>query len=287
MPNTPNVRNIIQRVLLITNGDARFGEHLVRLHAFVAERGITPYIATLHPYAGGAAILPAEAASCDCALVLGGDGMLLHTAHTLTERGLRIPILGINHGRLGFLTALDGDDYDGLAAIVDGAYALDERQCVAVAVYRAHEVVYSGIALNDVVVHRGGSARLLSVEVSVGGSAVYDYRADGVIIATPTGSTAYSLSCGGPIVEPSMPAAVITPVCPHALGVRSLVVSLDTVVSVRLTHGMEPRLTADGIRVYALEVGDTVHVTRGPRVAFMRPTHYSFYKRVAQKFIQT
>jgi NAD+ kinase len=196
--------------------------------------------------------------SVDLVVVLGGDGTLLSVAHVAARAG--VPILGINMGRLGFLTevpvkemAMTLDAYRGGDRDVVGSRFLLEVRCQG----RVH------LCLNDAVINKGVLARMIQVLIQVDDKEVATAKADGLIVSTPTGSTAYSLSAGGPILQPHVPAMVVTPICPHALTFRPMVVSSESRIKVRLlTGGEEVYLTLDGQRGCKLEMNDTVEVRR-------------------------
>lgn len=202
----------------------------------------------------------------DLALTLGGDGTLLRAARLIGHHG--IPILGVNLGRVGFLTTAGRQDLDRvLEAIATRSYRVEQRKTLAATVYdpggRAHPLP---VALNDVVIHKGGVARLVRLRVLLGDQEVGVYSADGLIVTTPTGSTAYSLSAGGPIVVPGVDAFVITAICAHTLGVRPLVISSGEEILIEpLRHGAENlMISVDGQQAVRLEPDGRVRVARAP-----------------------
>ncbi len=160
----------------------------------------------------------------ECILVLGGDGTLIQAANDVAE--LDIPVLGINTGRLGYLTDVEKDDIiPSLDALISDKYTVDERMMITGDIVSNDRIIASGSSLNDIVVHRQGDMRVVEFDVYVNKKFLKSYRADGIIVCTPTGSTAYSLSAGGPIVEPGSKLFIITPICPHTLNSRSVVLS--------------------------------------------------------------
>ncbi len=199
------------------------------------------------------------------AIVLGGDGAMLAAVRAFRKQP--VPTLGINFGRVGFLAATPVSYWrETLAGILAGEGVVEPRTRIRFTIESAGgKLVRSGIALNDAIVNRAAHQRMLTVSLSVGDTWVTDYRADGVIIATPSGSTAYSLSAGGPILLPSMDAIVVTPICPQGLAARPIVMPPDTQLSVRLAFasGMTT-LVADGQTHYQMEIGDRVLVERHP-----------------------
>lgn len=194
----------------------------------------------------------------DVLLILGGDGTLLNGARSAAPLGT--PVLGINLGGLGFLTELEPSDvYSGLERLLAGQYRIDERMMLKATVIRNNAETESVYALNDVVISKGAFSRMIRLETQVRGASVATYPADGLIIATPTGSTAYSLSAGGPVVSPEIRAIIITPICPHTLYSRPLIVSASEKIAVFLrSKGAEVMLTIDGQRGLKLDNSDKV-----------------------------
>ena len=200
--------------------------------------------------------------TCDLILVLGGDGTILSTVRALGEN-LR-PIFGINLGTLGFLTCLGPADYrQAVQSIVSESYLLSQRALLDVEVFRAGERIEHLLGLNDAVISRGALSRLIRLETRVNGALLTQYNADGLIVATPTGSTAYSLSAGGPLLTPDSNVFAITPICPHTLTNRSVIISADAQVEVRLCDQQdEIYLTVDGQQAIAMHSRDWVRIRR-------------------------
>jgi NAD+ kinase len=202
--------------------------------------------------------LPAHS---DVLLVLGGDGTLLSVARLVGDLG--VPILGVNLGGLGFLTAITADEmYPALEALRRGDLVIDERIMLAARVTRQGERLTDYVALNDVVITKSAVSRIITLGVAVEGQFATGYRADGLIISTPTGSTAYCLSAGGPIVFPTMDAMVLTPICSHTLTNRPIVLPGTQVLTVTLETDQDVMLTLDGQVGFALKWGDTVEIRR-------------------------
>jgi NAD+ kinase len=202
----------------------------------------------------------------DALVVLGGDGTLLGASHLLPRAS--VPVVGVNFGSLGFLTEVTlADLYPTLQSVLDGSYQFEERRLLHGVVRRAAAVVGEEDVLNDVVVTKASLSRMLELEVRVDGRFVSNFRADGLILSSPTGSTAYNLAAGGPIVDPRLPALVLTPICPHTLTHRPLVLGDQAEVEVRLKQDaeVEAHVTFDGQRGFALEGGESVVVTRSLR----------------------
>lgn len=220
----------------------------------------------------------------DLLLTLGGDGTLLRGARLIAPHG--VPVLGVNLGHLGFLTSLAPQELEGaLRAVIAGRIELDERMVLeATAVGADGTTRGSYLALNDVVLHRGGVARMIRLAIRANGEEVGTYSADGVILATPTGSTAYSLSAGGPIVSPSVDCIVATPISPHTLAVRPLILPAEETVHVEiLTPTEELIMTIDGQEAAALAPGERVAIRRAPTplrlVRFPGQTFFSTLRR--------
>lgn len=198
----------------------------------------------------------------DVILVFGGDGTFLGVARIACKHGT--PILGINLGGLGFLTEVTVDElYPMMERIISGDYEVEERQMLLTSIRRGKKNIGKYEVLNDVVINKGVVARIIDLPIYIEGSHVTTYRADGIILSTPTGSTAYSLSAGGPIVHPKIPVTIITPICPHTLTNRPLVVSSEMKVEIKVTT-QEPDtyLTLDGQIGVRLKAGDVVEVRR-------------------------
>lgn len=211
----------------------------------------------------------AEFSTVDAVIAFGGDGTLLGVAHAIAIAGLDVPVLGINLGHLGFLTEVGRTGMiDALEAIVSGATRTETRLLLHGRVIRSGETIADRVALNDIVVTRGALSRMIEVDVSVDGLPVTHIKADGVIVATATGSTAYNLSAGGPILLPSVDAMVLTPIAPHALSHRPVV--LPATATIRLQPEMDPKeelfATFDGQFGVRLQPGDAIEVARADRV---------------------
>lgn len=199
---------------------------------------------------------------CELVIVLGGDGTILSTVHALGD-DLR-PIFGINLGTLGFLTCLGPADYrQAVRSIVSGSFLLSPRALLDVSVMRGEACVEQHLGLNDAVISRGALSRLIRLETRVSGTLLTEYNADGLIVATPTGSTAYSLSAGGPLLTPESNVFAITPICPHTLTNRSVIIADHSVVEVRLRDQQdEIYLTVDGQKAFGMQPQDVVRVCR-------------------------
>lgn len=221
----------------------------------------------------------------DAVIVFGGDGTMLSIARSLVNHGT--PLIGINQGHLGFLTDITVDAmYDAVAEILSGQYVAEDRILLKAQVRRGNEIVSEAVAFNDVVVGKGGLGRLIDMEVAINGEFVYNQRSDGLIVTTPTGTTAYSLSAGGPIVHPTLEAFSIVPICPHTLTARPIVVSSDSRIEIRLNQTDDARVHFDGQQHFDLQNGDHVWITRAGRpVTLLHPHSYSYYDTLREKLL--
>ncbi len=224
----------------------------------------------------------------DCVLALGGDGTLLKVAREMFEK--RIPVLGINLGTLGFLTSAErGELPKCLDSLFDDSYSIEERMMLRGTVYHSNEKIMENVALNDIIVTRAGFSRLVEVKIYVNGELLSVYGADGVIISTPTGSTGYSLSAGGPIVFPKTDVMIISPICPHSLQARSIVVSGTDRIEIeigkrRKTQKEEAMVTFDGRIAEELETGDRIEVYKAKETTqLVRLKGKSFYQALRNK----
>ena len=202
------------------------------------------------------------AASVDLILVLGGDGTMISTARMIGDH--EVPVLGVNYGGLGYLAEFRIEElYAALESILLNNYRLDKRVMLRVDLYRGNETITSNRVLNDVVINKSALARIIEIEAYLNQQFVNSFRADGLIISTPTGSTAYNLSAGGPVVFPSMNAIVITPICPFTLSNRPIVVPDDATIELRLKTDLEEvALTLDGQVGFPLKVDDQVMIRK-------------------------
>jgi NAD+ kinase len=228
--------------------------------------------------------LQALAARCDLLLVFGGDGTMLRVARETAHQG--VPILGVNAGSLGFLTAVPASELAAsLGKVAAGKFRVEERALLEAVVRRGGGETRQ-TALNDFVLSRGLASRLIELEVSVNGELLTRYRCDGLIASSPTGSTAYSLAAGGAIVSPDADVLTLTPICPHTLSIRPVVVNLQSVVTVKtLSRRLVATLAADGQQQTELGAGDTVSIRRAPdSVRLLRPEGTTFFSTLRAKF---
>jgi NAD+ kinase len=219
----------------------------------------------------------------DLAIVIGGDGTMLNIARTLAPYD--VALVGINQGRLGFLTDISVDTMlDTIGAILEGKFITEYRMLLAAEVWSGTEKVFEVLAFNDVVVSKGAKGSMIEFEVRIDGQFIYDQRADGLIVATPTGSTAYALSSGGPIVHPSLSVIALVPVCPHTLSNRPIVISSDCTVDLTVRGAADPRAHFDSHSRFDLREGDRVVVRRYPRsLGLLHPIGHSYYGMLREK----
>jgi len=215
----------------------------------------------------------------DLAIVVGGDGTMLHVARALARH--EVPLLGVNLGRLGFLTDVSAEHMsEEVGKIIGGEFASEERNLLQAEIMRAGRIVHSEIALNDVIIGKGELSRLIEFETYLNGEFVNHMRADGVIVATPTGSTAYALSAGGPILEPTLGALLMVPICPHTLSARPIVFSDDRVVEIVIVGSRRhaAHITFDGQTSHSLEGNDRVYVRKADMpVHLIHPSNRNHY----------
>jgi len=219
----------------------------------------------------------------DVAVVLGGDGTLLGIARDLSRHG--IPLIGINHGRLGFMTDIALDQVpEVLSAMLDGRYETDRRALLEAQILRAGKAVFQARAVNDVVVSRGSTGGMVEFTVRVDGVTIYNQRADGLILATPTGSTAYALSANGPILHPSLAGQVLVPVAPQTLSNRPIALPDDAVVEIEITDVRDAAAHFDMQSFSLLAPGDIVRSQRSAdHIALLHPVGYNYFETLRQK----
>lgn len=274
--------------IAVHSGKPMSRDRLGELLRLLASRGVTvmlePEAAGIAGLANEARKLPEIGRKADLVIVLGGDGTILRVARELEDA--QVPILGVNLGSLGFLTSVRGEDISAaVAATLQGRYEVSERQTVQASLFRGGRQIETHWALNDVVLSRSAFSRIVRLRIAVDDELLTEYMCDGMIFATATGSTAYSLSAGGPILLPTAGGFVITPICPHALSNRPVVVGEQSVVRSRVVSAAgELLLTVDGQVQVRMEVADEVEVRRGARpVKLATPPGHSYFDVLRQK----
>jgi NAD+ kinase len=239
------------------------------LRAFLARRGCQ--------------VLAEGETEADLAIVIGGDGTMLSAARELVRHG--VPLVGINQGRLGFMTDIGHQDMQrGVGAILDGNYSIEERSLLDAEIRRDGASMLRTIALNEAVIGKGAEGRLIEFELSVDGEFVYTLRADGMIVATPTGSTAYALSAQGPILHPAVPALTLVPLNPHTLSARPVSVSDRCVIEIAIVHALDARAHFDGLALADMAEGDRLVLRRSADVVrFVHPQGYRYFATLREK----
>lgn len=262
-------------------------EPLAAIAAIVERAGATPLLDAATRDAAGLDAYPGHslqeiAERADVAIVLGGDGTMLGIARELAP--FRVPLIGVNHGRLGFITDIALDQIEVLAAMLGGRYVTDRRILLEAEVLRAGAVVFRGRALNDVVVSRGVAGGMVEFTVRVDGVTMYNQRADGLIVATPTGSTAYALSANGPILHPSLAGLVLVPVAPQTLSNRPITLPDTCVIEIELTDVRDASAHCDMQSFSLLAPGDVVRTRRSAEaVTLLHPLGYNYFATLRQK----
>ena len=230
--------------------------------------------------------LEKEIQNTDLVICFGGDGTILHMAKAATKHG--IPILGVNIGTMGFMAELESNEMEKLKQIASGDYKIDRRMMLDVTVRRDREVLYRDICLNDIAITKGAVARIVHLSVRCDGVQAMECGGDGIIIATPTGSTAYNLSAGGPIVEPEAKNMMITPICAHDMGSRCIVTSDKRVITVALVRNARRNafLSVDGGKAVRLNMGDITTIRKSNmETKLLRLKERSFFDVLNAKFI--
>jgi NAD+ kinase len=261
---------------------------LAEIGAYLDRRGIrVVYEAGVAQALGRTDVAAASVArlgeAADLAVIVGGDGTMIGIARELAPHG--VPLVGINFGRLGFITDIPLLQWtEALGAVLDGQFEAEDRTMLQAHVSRDGERVFEASALNDVVVSRSSRAGMIDIQVHVDGLFMYGQRADGLIVATPTGSTAYALSCNGPILHPTLDGLVLVPVAPQALSNRPIVLPASSVIRMSVADGRDPRVNCDMQTFADLQIGDVIEVRRGPHaVRFLHPIGYSYYATLRSK----
>ncbi|GAB1369292.1 NAD kinase [Azonexus hydrophilus] len=267
-------------------------ESLSRLAQYLHERGVSVFIERETAGHIGKLVDLARWVTCgfndigahaDVAIVLGGDGTMLNAARRLAR--YCVPLVGVNQGRLGFMTDIARDDMlTCMDDLLDGNFQPESRMLLAAEVLRGGREIASNLALNDVVIDKGAIGRLIEFELFIDGEFIFNLRSDGLIVSTPTGSTAYALSAGGPILHPTLTGIALVPLYPHALTYRPVTVNDTVEIELRITHADDPRVHFDGQVTQDLQVGDSVRIHRSDHaISFLHPPGYSYFSMLRQK----
>jgi NAD+ kinase len=265
-------------------------EPLLRLAEFLTTQGVVVVVDNLtskhltnHRYR--TISLDDMNGAVDLAIVVGGDGTMLNIARILVPFG--IPLVGVNQGRLGFLTdiALDSMQQT-IGAMLQGQFVTEQRMLLTTQILRAGQEVFSALALNEVVVHRGNASNIIEFETRINGEFLYTQRADGLIVATPTGSTAYALSAGGPILHPGLDLIALVPVCPHILSNRPIVVNSESQVEIQLHSKHGVRVRFDSHSFFDVQLNDVLLISRhAARLCLLHPLGHSYYHTLREKLL--
>ena len=261
---------------------------LLKLGEYLTQRGVKVLIDRLTASHIGDSRFPVMVLEdigreADLAIVLGGDGTMLNIARTLAP--FDVALVGINQGRLGFLTDISLDTMiETIGSILDGKYVTEERMLLAAEVFDGDERVFDVLAFNEAVVSKGVKGSMVELEVRIDGKFLYALRADGLIVATPTGSTAYALSSGGPIIHPSLSAMALVPICPHTFSSRPIVISSDSVVEIIVKRDPDMRALFDSHSRFDLREGSRVVVRRsGHTIRLLHPVGHDYYNMLRAK----
>ena len=267
--------------------DTRIADTLHELHQFLSKQSFV--VSVTHTVGSFLEIEGHDddylAGNIDLAVVVGGDGTLLKVGRLLAPKG--IPIIGINLGRLGFLVDISSANMEAqLNAMLEGQYTVEARTLLQADVFRGDEKLGSGNALNDVAVHVRNDVRMIEFDTQINGHFVNTQRADGMIVSTPTGSTAYSLSAGGPILHPGLDAVTLVPICPHTLSHRPIVVSAESEIEIILceSRNVDARVSFDGQSNVELEAGDRIVIRQHKnKLLLIHPENYDYYQILRTK----
>jgi len=274
-----------RQVAIVTRPESDEAETIRREIAAMLERRGIRAVAVVRDFREESASKGAQAPRYDLGIAVGGDGTLLMAAHLLARRG--VPLIGVNTGRLGFLADCSPRDIAGhLDAILDGQYLEEQRLLAEYRLRREGETLLEGIAVNEVAVQKRDISRLFVCETRIDGRFLGRQRGDGLIVATPTGSTAYALASGGPILFPSLDVLALVPVCPHTLGSRPLAIGSQQEIEVRIDPGGKHRagLMRDGQLVRELRPGDNVQIRgSGLRLRLIHPLNYDYFDILRSK----
>jgi NAD+ kinase len=284
------MRNTFRRVALIGKQTREIARSLRALRELLRKRGCEVMIereTAAHvgdgPSGGKTAGYAEIGRRADLAIVIGGDGTMLAAARNLVRYG--VPLAGVNQGRLGFMTDIALEQMGkSVGALLAGKYEIEERALIEAEVRRGRKSVLRTLALNEAVLTKGSQARLIEFQLRIDGVHVYRLRADGVIVATPTGSTAYALSAQGPILHPKVPAFALVPLNPHVLSARPVSVSDSSVIEIGLVRAVDARAHFDGFALTDLQEGDRLVLRRAANaIRFVHPPGYSYFTMLREK----
>lgn len=280
-------RSAFRRIALVGKQTQQVAQSLRSLGDFLRQRGCEVVLEKETAASVGAkgtvATFDEIGRNCDLAIVLGGDGTMLAAARNLAHH--RVPLAGVNQGRLGFMTDIALSEMSAsVGAILEGRHSIEERALIEADIQRGGNSVLRTVALNEAVVTKGSQARLIEFKLSIDGEYVYRLRADGVIVATPTGSTAYALSAQGPILQPTVRAFALVPLNPHVLSARPVSVSDSSLIEIELSRAVDARAHFDGFALTDLQEGDKLLLKRSAHaIRFVHPPGYSYFTMLREK----
>lgn len=288
-PSPNSSKKAFSRVALVGKYQADgMQERLKDLASLLAEQGCEVFVESATASHLGLTAYPVKkveefSGAIDLAVVLGGDGTMLGIGRQLA--GSKVPLVGINMGRLGYMTDIPIQNVQTvLPQIIAGEYEADTRTLLDAVVMRNGKHINQALALNDVVVNRSGISGMVELAVRVNGSFMYNQRSDGLIVSTPTGSTAYALSAGGPILHPRVAGILLAPIAPHSLSNRPIVLPQDIVVSIEVVDGREVIVNFDMQSQTDLQTGDTIEVSQSQKtITLLHPRSHSDYKTLREK----
>ena len=263
-------------------------EPVLRLAKFLSERGVKVLLDPLtasHVRSNDYVVLPLEeiGRAAQLAIVIGGDGTMLNIARTFAP--FDVALVGINQGRLGFLTDLSMNGmFDAIAAMLDGKFVEESRMLLQAEVWSAEDKVLDVVAFNDISVNKGAKGSLIELEVRIDGKFVYNLRSDGLIVTSPTGSTAYALSSNGPILHPSLDVIGLVPVCPHTLSNRPIVVGSESEIVIMILKAADARAHFDSHSHHEMKARDKIVVKRCPySIRLLHPLEHNYYHMLREK----
>ncbi|XXQ68833.1 NAD(+) kinase [Neisseriaceae bacterium B1] len=273
-PSTPNIAPVIHELIEFLRANY--------IEVYLDRSYVAENIISAHDQ-GRCHIVADLGSNCDLILVLGGDGTFLAAARKAAP--YNVPLIGVNQGHLGFLTQVTRDEMlVELVKMLEGKYLKDECLILETKVVRGGEVIYQGLALNDVVLSRGGAGQMIEFEVFINSEFVYTQRSDGLIVSTPTGSTAYALAAGGPILQTALRAFTLVPICPQSMTNRPIVIGDNNEIKILITKAGDARVHYDGQSFVDIQSMDVINISRYRHTLnVLHPTHYQYYKTLRQK----
>ncbi|PKO24998.1 MAG: NAD kinase [Betaproteobacteria bacterium HGW-Betaproteobacteria-8] len=285
----PAMKSIFKNIALIGKFmNAETSEHIGVLARFLSEQGLGVVIEEItaqQSMLSGYAVAPIDniGQDVDLAIVLGGDGTMLTAARSFVDYD--IPLIGVNRGRFGFLTDLEAENMlEGITQILAGEFDKEDRMLLTASLQRDGQLITKGYALNDVVINKNGAAKLIELEVYINGQFVHRQRSDGLIVSTPTGTTAYSLSAGGPILHPTLDAIALVPICAHTLSNRPIAINSASRVEVTLMHAEDACVNFDGQLHSSLLEGDKMIIGRAKEtITLLHPRGHSHFAMLREK----